>query len=133
MRAAAPALRAMLTAIIQFAAVGASAAALDCEKAMSTPDVNECAAIELKAVEEKLNQVYQRTLKALDEDGKESVEARQKLIVAQRAWVKFREADCDAVYQRRIGGTIRTIMYIGCMQGHAKERIKALEDFAQSY
>ncbi|MGO4476938.1 lysozyme inhibitor LprI family protein [Massilia sp. 2TAF26] len=100
---------------------------------MSTREINECAAIEQKAVEAKLNQAYQRTLKALDDEGNESIETKKKLIVAQRAWVKFREADCDAVYQRNAGGTIRTVMYIGCMQTHAKERIKALEDFSPAY
>ncbi|CAH0188474.1 hypothetical protein SRABI118_01430 [Massilia sp. Bi118] len=130
-RAFASLCRALLAAMVAFAASAASAAALDCKNAMSTPDMNECAAIELKGVEAKLNEVYRQTLKTLDAEGKESVEAKQKLITAQRAWVKFREADCAAVYQRNAGGTIRTLMHIGCMQGHAETRMKALKEFVE--
>lgn len=112
---------------------GAALAAPDCKNAMSTPDINECASIEQKAVEARLNQVYQRVLKTLDTEGKDSAATKTKLVVAQRAWVKFREADCDAVYERHAGGTIRTVMFIGCMQSHAEQRIKALEAFAEAY
>jgi len=106
----------------------APALALDCKNAMSTPEINECAAAEQKAVESKLNQVYRRVIKSL-ETNKDSAAAKDKLVLAQRAWVKFREADCDAVYENWAGGTIRTVMYIGCMRQHAEQRIKDLEGF----
>jgi len=106
----------------------APALALDCKNAMSTPEINECAAAEQKVVETKLNQVYRRVIKSL-ETNKDSAAAKDKLVLAQRAWVKFREADCDAVYENWAGGTIRTVMYIGCMQQHAEQRIKDLEGF----
>ena len=106
----------------------APALALDCKNAMSTPEMNECAAIEQKAVEVKLNQVYRRVIDSLGAN-KDSAAAKEKLVLAQRAWVKFREADCDAVYENWAGGTIRTIMYIGCMRQHAEQRIKDLEGF----
>jgi len=106
----------------------APALALDCKNAMSTPEINECAAAEQKAVESKLNQVYRRVIKSL-ETNKDSAAAKDKLVLAQRAWVKFREADCDAVYENWAGGTIRTVMYISCMRQHAEQRIKDLEGF----
>jgi uncharacterized protein YecT (DUF1311 family) len=104
-----------------------SSFALDCKNAVTTPDINECAAAGQKQIEAKLNQTYQGVLKSLDDDK----ETKKALVAAQRAWVKFREADCKAVYQRSSGGTIRTVMYIGCMQNRAETRIKELEDYTQ--
>lgn len=106
------------------AACAGSACALDCKNAVATPDLNECASIEQKKVESQLNQVYQRVLKSVGE-----ADTKKALVEAQRAWVKFREADCKAVYENYKTGTIRTVMFIGCMQGHAEKRIKDLEGF----
>jgi uncharacterized protein YecT (DUF1311 family) len=114
--------------LFALATASAPALALDCKNAMSTPEINECAAAEQKAVEAKLNEVYRRVIKSLDTN-KDSAAAKDKLVLAQRAWVKFREADCEAVYENWAGGTIRTVMYIGCMQQHAEHRIKDLEGF----
>lgn len=113
-------------------ALSAPALAGNCEKAMTTLEINVCASIEQKKIEAKLNKVYQRVLKSLDQPdspGASYSEMRKSLVAAQRAWIKFREADCDAVYQKHAGGTIRTVMFIGCMQAHAEQRIKNLEDY----
>jgi len=124
---------AVAAALVLCGAAAGALAAPDCKNAMNTLEINECASIEQKAVEARLNQVYQRVLKTLDGEGRDSAATRAKLVAAQRAWVRFREADCDAVYERHAGGTIRTVMYIGCMQSHAEQRIKALEAFAETY
>lgn len=114
-----------------FATWTTSSFALDCAKAGATIEVNECAGIEQKKVETKLNNVYQEVLKSVSEP--EDAEARKSLITAQRAWITFREADCRAVYQKWVGGTIRTVMYLNCMQSRAETRIKQLEDYAIKY
>jgi uncharacterized protein YecT (DUF1311 family) len=41
----------------------------------------------------------------------------------------FREADCSAAYERNASGTMRTMKYISCMQAHAEQRIKELEEY----
>jgi uncharacterized protein YecT (DUF1311 family) len=113
-------------------ACSASAAAINCANAITTLDINECASREQAKVEAKLNKVYQRVLKSLDKPDEELEkysEMKKKLIVAQRAWVKFREADCDAVYAKSASGTMRTVLFIGCMQSHAEKRIKELEAY----
>lgn len=102
-----------------------SAHALDCQNAATTPDINACAAREQKQVEVKLNQVYQRVLKTVT-----APKVRTQFVAAQRAWVKFREADCKAVYEQHADGTIRTVMYLGCMQNRAETRIKELDMFS---
>lgn len=108
------------------------AAAVDCAQAITTPDINACAAAEQKKVETELNTVYQHVLHGLEQastDAERNRKTRAALVEAQRAWVKFREADCKAVFTRHEGGTIRTVMYLGCMQTHAEARIKDLEEY----
>jgi len=105
----------------------ADARALDCANAVTTPDMNECAAREQKVVEANLNRTYQQLLKDLNDP--DSAATKKKLVVAQRAWVKFREADCAAVYEHYAGGTIRNLMHSGCMRGRAEQRIKELGAF----
>ncbi len=114
--------------IFALATACAPALALDCKNAMNTPEMNECAAVEQKAVELKLNQVYRSVITSLGAN-KDSAATKGKLVLAQRAWVKFREADCGAVYENWAGGTIRNVMYSGCMRQHAEQRIKDLEGF----
>jgi uncharacterized protein YecT (DUF1311 family) len=102
---------------------------VNCDNAMTTHDINLCADAELQKVEKNLNVVYQRVMAALAKA--EDPTVRTQLLEAQRAWVKFREADCDAVYSHHQGGTMRTVMHIGCMQQHAERRIADLEEFLQ--
>lgn len=104
-------------------------AKLDCEKAIATPDVNACARMDFNAIEKKLNDTYRQVLKSLnkpDERGMSYAKIRKDLVDAQKAWVVFRQKDCDAVFTFHAGGTIRTVMYLGCMQRHAENRIKDL-------
>ncbi len=106
--------------------------ALDCDKVMTTPDINACAKQDQERVEVELNRVYQKVMKSLskpDTDLESHSETKATLRKAQRLWIKFREADCDAVYLQHMSGTIRTVMHIGCMQSHAEQRIKELQAF----
>jgi uncharacterized protein YecT (DUF1311 family) len=124
-------------ALLALAATQAAPAlALDCNNAASTMDLNECASIDKDKTEKTLNQTYQRVLQALDkrdEDAPRRARIKTALVAAQREWVKFREADCKAVDTQYEGGTIHTEMYLGCMENHAKRRIKDLEGYEVEY
>lgn len=98
-------------------------AAVNCENATTTADINDCAAQELKGVENKLNEAYKRTLNSLDQN------VQQSLITAERAWIKFREADCRARYDQYANGSMRTMVYLSCMKKRAEERIQSLSDY----
>lgn len=112
-----------------------AASALDCAEAITTPEINECAAIEQQAVEKRLNAAYRKVLAYLDSAepaiADDAARARARLVEAQRAWIRFREADCDALYELNASGTIRTVLWIGCMQSHAERRIEQLDDFME--
>lgn len=106
----------------------ASAAAPDCKNAMTTVDMNACAALDAKAVEATLNTRYQAAMKSPAVLADPAV--KKALLAAQRAWITFREADCKAVYAMWSGGTIRNVMFSSCMRKRAEQRIKELDEFA---
>ena len=104
----------------------------DCKEVITTPDINQCAQIEFESVEKKLNETYRRVLKSLNKPDEDMVSysgIKKGLIEAQKAWVSFRQKDCNAYFTLHASGTIRTVMYIGCMQSHAERRIKEISEY----
>jgi len=123
----------LLTTLILLAPSVASAD-VDCATALSDPDINECASRDFERAETALNAAYKTLLadlKKMGTDIPDALEARQKLIEAQREWVKFRDSDCDAKFALNKGGTIRTLMYFSCMTSHAEQRTKELVGFIE--
>ncbi|MCK7595620.1 lysozyme inhibitor LprI family protein [Pseudomarimonas salicorniae] len=105
-----------------------------CDSAVTTVELNACAAKELEKAEEALNATYRRVLGQLAEAGESDPDAklaREQLVAAQRLWIKYREADCRAVFTLHQSGTMRTLMELGCMSGHATQRTRELESFIQ--
>ncbi len=111
-----------------------NAFALDCDNAITTLDMNACAKQEQEKVENELNLVYKQVIKSLSVPDTEVIKyskVKSNLIQAERSWVKFRKADCDATYSLHQSGSIRNLMYLGCMQSHAEQRIEQLKEFEQ--
>lgn len=113
--------------------VSGHCSALDCANATTTIDMNECAHQQQQAVEAQLNETWREVTKHLGGDDSHYPEVRAKLLEGQRAWIKFREADCAAMYLLHQDGTMRNLMHIGCMQSHAEQRIKSLQAFIETY
>lgn len=102
-----------------------------CQKAEGTIQINECMKGELEKVEKKLNDKYKKTLKALsapDEDSWKYSISKKAVIESQRAWVKFRDKDCEAE-ETMTNGTGTASWYMDCMIDHANTRIKRLDEF----
>ncbi len=110
--------------------------ALDCENPDTTAEMNKCGEIRLKKANDELNRVYKRTLIKVAELAKKSKIAdksslKLRLIEAQRHWVKFRQADCEATYILWSEGSISSQIYLSCMIGKAEKRIEELEAYAK--
>lgn len=103
--------------------------AMDCDKAIATPDVNACAYADYQKADAALNAVYKRVMDAY-KDGQgeaDGYSTRADLVKAQRAWVQFRDANCDAVYDRWQQGTIRGLMANACLKELTEQRTAQLE------
>lgn len=102
-----------------------------CDEAVTTIEINECAQAEFDKTEAELNRVWKEVMARLAEraDEPDVVDAKAKLRIAQKTWVTYREQDCQAVYTLYQGGTMRTLMYLGCMTGHADRRTRELSEW----
>lgn len=102
-----------------------------CMNANGTIEINECMQDELEKVEKKLSAKYQKTLKALsvpNEVGWKYSSSKKAVMESQRAWVKFRDKDCEAE-ETMTNGTGTASWYIDCKINHANTRIKRLDEF----
>lgn len=86
------------------------AAEPDCENAMSTLDINQCAGIEQETAKREMHRYLAKSLEHHREDA-ELVAAIKK---SQAAWQKYAKAHCDSVYTLWRDGTIRGVMSISC-------------------
>jgi uncharacterized protein YecT (DUF1311 family) len=83
---------------------------LDCEKAWTTPAVNQCMDKDLVEAEGVMDKYLTKSLERYAGDNVSIVSIKK----GQEAWLKYRDAQCDAVYDTWRDGTIRTSMELGC-------------------
>lgn len=110
-----------------------AASALDCKNAVTTLDLNECADLDYKAADRRLNDAYRQALARIDKSGlpPEGVRAyRQALQVAQQKWIPFRDAECELARFDAYGGTMATMLALGCLTNQTARRIKDLQNIA---
>jgi len=79
----------------------------------------------------RLNNVYQAWIDALKHpkpyEAKDDAEILKRLVAAERAWITFRDNDCNLQSTSMLGGTGESNAYGNCVYAMTKERVKALE------
>lgn len=95
----------------------------NCNNPQTQSEMNACAGISFQNTDKRLNQVYRQLLPKLQGS------RRQKLISAQQAWIKFRDASCAFERSEVEGGTMAPMIYSGCMAGLTEQRTKQLEGY----
>lgn len=98
----------------------------------TTVEMEACVEKSQKVVETELNLAYGRALRSLPKSNNSAgsyAQVRRNLVEAQRAWVLFRQKDCDAVYALAMDGSARGLEYLGCMRIHAERRIEDLKAY----
>jgi uncharacterized protein YecT (DUF1311 family) len=73
-------------------------------------DLNACSLVAWQKADAALNEAWDAALAALDEP----VEAR--LRAAQRAWIAFRDAECEAQAAFFEGGSAQPMVRNGCLE-----------------
>ncbi|WP_411506489.1 lysozyme inhibitor LprI family protein [Brucella anthropi] len=104
-----------------FAAI-AAAQADDCQNASSQAALNECYGKAYKKSDTELNKVF-KTLQHRTDDA----ELKKKLTQSQRAWIAFRDAECDM--QTFGGGSISGMAYSICLSELTTQRIDDLKKY----
>lgn len=107
----------------------------DCANATDTQTTTICAANELDEVDKELNAVYKKALAAQAEEDKlradnnmSDAEAVKSLKTAERAWITYRDANCDAINAANLGGTGYAAFIVDCQTEMTRNRIKELKD-----
>jgi uncharacterized protein YecT (DUF1311 family) len=110
---------------------------VDCERAVTQPDLNECASEEFRRADESLNRQWQITLDVVRGWDREGVSPaagstfENRLRLAQRAWVAFRDAECDALYPGTIGAELAYTGNIYCRTHMTMDRARQLAEIAR--
>jgi uncharacterized protein YecT (DUF1311 family) len=87
-----------------------------CRDAAVTLDLSSCMTKALKSADTKLNATYLRIQTALTEEEVKS------LAKAERLWVQYRDANCNAEYSLYDGGTGGPPTRLACLEAETKTR-----------
>ena len=128
--------------MLAFLLLAAQDKPIDCEKDYAQQVMNICADRDFQAADAKLKEQWKIALarmKDLDasydrdrREGDTSAGYAPTLLESQRAWLKYREAQCAVEGQYMRGGSGEPMMYSTCMAGLTRDRTaflaKLLED-----
>ncbi|MDB5524393.1 MAG: urease-associated protein [Rhizobium sp.] len=125
---------AALLAIVGTSAALAQELDLDCTSPQDQPSTTACAVDDLGKADDELNAVYQRAMKYqadLDKDMTEinpaNIGAVKALKKAERAWIEYRDAHCEAVGFANLGGTAYATFVVGCEAELTRNRTRELK------
>ncbi len=90
----------------------------------TTREVEQCLADELARADAELNRYYGAAVKRLTEE--KQTTALAQLRASERAWIRYRDAECGAVYEWWKQGTIRGTMDLGCRINVTKARTSTI-------
>jgi uncharacterized protein YecT (DUF1311 family) len=112
---------------------------VDCEKAVTQMDMNICADREYHAADAELNKVYKQAMTAMQATDKElgdidrayvgAVEALKK---AQRAWIGYRDGQCELAGFEARGGSKEPMLVSGCLAELTRKRTAELKELVES-
>lgn len=97
------------------------------EKAKTNYDLAMCNKNEYKYYNHILNDKYKKLSSLLTRP------QRQKLILAQRAWLNFRYLDCDFAGLRAEGGTLQPRIIRLCQVERTKNRIEDIKSYIKEF
>lgn len=78
-----------------------------------------------KAVDAQLNKTYQEIVARLKDDA----DGKKSLVDAQRAWMKFRDAECKFQASAVDGGSAYPLAMQACLEAVTRQRVQELERY----
>lgn len=111
-----------------------------CPDAKSQLDLNECYGKLYQSADTQLNATYnnivgfmKKNLLVAQHDNNTTLVTHNeaslsKLLAAQRAWLAYRDANCDSVKFQYDGGSIQPMIWSQCMADTTQQRITTLSN-----
>lgn len=108
---------------------------LDCSNAQTQAEMTECAVNDFDAADKALNAQWKRTRAAMVETDA-NLDADQKgaekaLLKGQRAWIDYRDGQCEAEGFSARGGTLEPMLVASCKAHLTDLRTKELKSMAE--
>jgi uncharacterized protein YecT (DUF1311 family) len=118
------------------AAAGASAQEPNCKNPQTQTDMTLCEQVRQDAADKALNAQYKKTRAAMvaaDKDLDAGEKGAEKaLLKAQRAWIDYRDGQCEAEGFQARGGTMEPMLVAGCIANLTDQRTKELKQLEES-
>lgn len=115
-----------ITALIFVITPLASANATDCGNAQGgQAGMNECYDNQFKKSDAELNKLYKQIERRLKADG----DTMKLLVMAQKEWIAFRDAECSFQTAHSSDGSVGPMISSMCKDGLTQDRIKDLKGY----
>lgn len=108
----------------------------DCSAPETQADMTTCAGIDADAADKDLNRQYKATRKVLaerDNDAGDDESAVDALVAAQRAWVSFRDANCNVFGFQAHGGSMEPTLVSACLADMSRKRSDDLRQLSEGF
>lgn len=103
-----------------------------CANAATTIEIGECLDKAYTNADAELNSVWKQVMARVGGadylPAKERKAWKEELLSSQRAWVQFKEHDCDAVGFEWYGGSGAAGAILSCLLAHTEARTKDLKE-----
>jgi len=103
---------------------------VDCDNAMTQTDMNICSYQDYQAADVELNETYAWAMDRAKGYGQTAADA---LRAAQRAWIPYRDAACEAEAVLYEGGSIQPLIVSSCLASLTRQRTDEMRSAYQTY
>ncbi|MCZ4091805.1 lysozyme inhibitor LprI family protein [Sinorhizobium psoraleae] len=111
---------------------------VDCQNAVTQADMNICAGQDYDRADAELNKVYKQAVAATQAMDKELGEidaayvgANEALKKAQRAWIGYRDGQCELAGFEARGGSMEPMLVSGCLAELTRKRTTELKQLLE--
>lgn len=98
----------------------------NCRNPQTQSDINYCAGVDFQRADGELNRVYRLVIPKL------SGTRRNQLVLAQTAWIRFRNNECDFAGSEAEGGSLQPALIAGCSTQLTTGRTAELNAYLRS-
>ena len=110
-----------------------------CKNPMTQSDMNICADQDYREADKALNAQW-AAIKPIVKEWDETLKsvgmvptAEASLLKAQRAWIDYRDGQCDTAEASVQGGTMAPTIYSSCMADLTRKRTEELKSLAEGF
>jgi uncharacterized protein YecT (DUF1311 family) len=122
-----------LLSVFMIAAAAAAGSQPNCKHPTTDFDMNICSGRDYSTADAAMTHEYRIVAAKMRQMDKEQSGYFSALLESQRAWLKFRDAQCRLEGYRTRGGTAERLNVNGCLWDLTKHRTEELKSLAEAF